>query len=131
MGIKTEQNLKSWDEIGKPLFERKEIYFPKKQLSLYLKSKNWGITGNHKATVLSINSNLEFHPDKNTEYIFKGFGEIIYKSENGKLKIYYSNFIPEIPKNFKSEIQVELIELKGNEWRVLNRKVNAGYKKFE
>jgi hypothetical protein len=42
--MKVERELAGWEEIGKPVFEREQIYFPNKKTSLYLKSKNWGLT---------------------------------------------------------------------------------------
>lgn len=86
--MKVERELASWDEIGKPIFERKQLYFPSKKASLYLKSINWGLTGDHKITVVSPTRELKFETDSTSEYIFHGFGGIIYKTEKDTLKIY-------------------------------------------
>tara|TARA_R110000868_G_scaffold399453_2_gene673201 strand:+ start:3123 stop:3512 length:390 start_codon:yes stop_codon:yes gene_type:complete len=129
--MKVEREFASWAEIGKPVFEKEQIYFPNKKTSLYLKSKNWGLTGDHKITVISTKSDFEFQPDSISEYIFHGFGEIIYKVENSTLKI-YSHQKPKIPPKFESEINVELIEVKNNaEWNKLNAKTKNEYRKFE
>ena len=131
LGMKTEEELSSLDEIGKPLFQKKKIYFPNKKTNLYLKSKNWGLTGDHKITVISTKSDFEFQPDSINEYIFNGFSEIIYKVENNTLKIYCQEK-PKIPIKFNSEINVEFIEVKNNsEWKILNEKIDNNYKKFE
>jgi hypothetical protein len=131
LGKKVERELASWDEIGKPVFEKEQIYFPNKKTSLYLKSKNWGLTGDHKITVISTKSDFEFQPDSISEYIFHGFSGIIYKVENNTLKI-YSHQKPKIPPKFESEINVELIEVKNNvEWNKLNDKTKNKYRKFE
>ncbi|MFD1015471.1 hypothetical protein [Winogradskyella rapida] len=131
LGMKVEREFASWDEIGNPVFEKEQIYFPNKKTSLYLKSKNWGLTGDHKISVLSTKSDFEFQPDSISEYIFHGFGGIIYKVENNTLKI-YSHQKPKIPPKFESEINVELIEIKNNsEWNKLNDKIKNEYQKFE
>ena len=131
LGMKVERELASWDEIGKPLFEKEQIYFPNKKASLYLKSKNWGLTADHKISVISTKSDLEFEPDSISEYIFHGFGGIIYKTVNDTLKI-YSTQKPKTPPKFASEINVEIIEMKNNlEWIKLNDKIKNEYQKFE
>ena len=129
--MKVEREFASWDEIGKPVFEREQIYFPNKKSSLYLKSKNWGLTADHKISVISTKKEMEFQPDSISEYIFQGFGGIIFKTENDTLKI-YSTQKPKIPPKFESEIKVEIIEIKSNpEWIKLNNKIKNGYRKFE
>ncbi|MBD8491000.1 hypothetical protein IFO69_19765 [Echinicola sp. CAU 1574] len=130
LGMKVERELASWDEIGKPVFEKEQIYFPNKKTSLYLKSKNWGLTADHKISVISTKSDLEFQPDSISEYIFHGFGGIIYKMENDTLKI-YSTQKPKTPPKFESDINVEIIEIKDNlEWIKLNDKIKNEYQKF-
>jgi len=129
--MKVEREFASWDEIGKPVFDNKQIYFPSKKSTLYLKSKNWGLTADHKVTVISTKSDFEFQPDSISEYIFHGFGGIIYKVENNTLKI-YSHQKPKIPPKFESEINVELIEVKNNvEWNKMNEQIEINYHKFE
>ena len=125
-----EREFASWDEIVNSVFEKEQIYFKNKKTSLYLKSKNWGLTGDHKISVLSTKSDFEFQPDSITEYIFHGFGSIIYKVENNTIKI-YSHQTPKIPQKFESEINVEIIKIKNNmEWSKLNDKIKNEYQKF-
>ena len=82
-------------------------YYKKKgKTALYLKSKSWGLTGNHKITVLSKNPQQEFHLDTTSEYIFNGFEEIIYSIEEDTLKI-FSWQSPKQPEKFDSEIQIK------------------------
>ncbi|WP_339758711.1 hypothetical protein [Algoriphagus aquimarinus] len=131
LGMKLERELAGWDEIGKPLFEKEQVYFPNKKTSIYLKSKNWGLTADHQISVISTKPDFEFQPDSISEYIFHGFGGIIYKVENDTLKI-YSTQKPKVPPKFESEINVEIIEIKDNlEWIKLNDKIKNGYQKFE
>jgi hypothetical protein len=129
--MKVEREFANWDEIGKPVFENKKIYFPNKKTTLYLKSKNWGLTADHKVSVISTNPDFEFHPDSISDYIFQGFEEIIYKVEDNTLKI-YSHQKPEVPPNFESEIKVELIEINNNiEWDKLKAKIENNYQIFQ
>ena len=131
LGMKLERELAGWDEIGKPSFEKEQLYFPNKKTSLYLKSKNWGLTADHQISVISTKPDFEFQPDSISEYIFHGFGGIIYKAENDTLKI-YSTQKPKVPPKFESEIKVEIIEIMDNlEWIKLNDKIKNGYQKFE
>ena len=81
--------------------------------------------------MISTKSDLEFEPDSISEYIFHGFGGIIYKTVNDTLKI-YSTQKPKTPPKFASEINVEIIEMKNNlEWIKLNDKIKNEYQKFE
>lgn len=126
-----ERELTSWEEIGKPVSEKRQIYFPEKMTSLYLKSNNWGLTYNHKITVITTDSGLEFKADSISEYIFYGFGGLIYKAQNDTLKI-YTRQQPKIPPKFESEIIVELIEIKNNsEWNKLKAQIDNNYQIFE
>ncbi len=129
--MKLERELASWDEIGKPVFERKELYFPSKNASIYLKSINWGLTGDHKITVVSPIRESNFDTDSISEYIFHGFGGLIYKTEKDTLKI-YSMQEPFLPTNFESEIKVQLIKIEDNgEWIKLKKEITDNYRIFE
>jgi hypothetical protein len=129
--MRVERELTSWEEIGKPVSEKRQIYFPKKMTSLYLKSNNWGLTYDHKITVISTDSDLEFKADSISEYIFHGFDGLIYKVQNDTLKI-YTRQQPEIPPKFESEINVELIEIKNNtEWNKFKAQIHNNYQIFE
>lgn len=131
VGMKIQEGLTEIDELGKPHYNKEQIYFPKKNTSLYLKSKNWGLTADHKVSVISTSSELEFEPDSISEYIFQGFGGLVFKTVSDTLKVYTTQK-PNIPQGFKSDVIVEFIELKDNrEWIKLNEKIKNGYRKFE
>lgn len=129
--MKVENNLSKLDKIAEPIYEKKKINFPNENTTLYVKSKNWGLTGNHKNTVISTNPDLEFQADSVTEYVFQGFSEIIYKTDNDTLKI-YSHYEPSIPSKFDSKIKVEFIKIRNNvEWNELKGKIENYYQIFE
>mgnify|MGYP006159871009 CR=1 FL=1 len=126
---KLKKDTDALDEVGKPKFEKLEINFPHKNSKIYLKSKNWGLTGDHKIYVISTNPTYEFHPDSLSEFIFEGFDEIIYHTENDTLKI-FSRLTPKMPKKFDSEIKIKITEINNNkEWNEI--KVKDGYQIFE
>jgi hypothetical protein len=126
---KIKTDIDSLDEVGKPKFEIKHIDFPNKNTKIYLKSKNWGLTGDHKISVISTNPVYEFHPDSLSEYIFEGFEEIIFYAEKDTLKI-FSKQTPKMPKKFDSEIKIKIIEINNNkEWNEIKEK--DGYQIFE
>lgn len=128
--MKAEREFASFDKIGKPFFGKKQIYFPNKKTSLYLKSKNWGLTADHKISIVSTKPDIEFQPDSISEYIFHGFGGLIYKTANDTLKIYTTQKI-QIPSKFDSEIHIDLIKINNVEWIKLNDKLKSEYQKFD
>ena len=129
--MKTESELSNWNEIGEPIFKKEEINFPKEKTSLFLKSKNWGVTGNHKVTVISTKADLKFKVDSLSDFVFKEFTDIIYKKNNDTLKI-YSHYEPTIPAKFDSKIEVEFIKVHNNtEWNELKEKIENNYQIFE
>lgn len=123
--------LSNWDEIGKPLYHKKAIYFPRKNTYLYFKSKNWGLTGDHKVSVISTKSNSEFLPDTISEYVFYGFENIIYKVEGDTLKLYSNQDILK-PQKFESEIFIKTITIKNSiEWIDLKKNIQNEYQIFK
>jgi hypothetical protein len=131
LGMRVEREFTKWDETFKPEYKIESIYFPEKKESIYLKRKTWGITGNHQTTSISTKKELQFETDTISDYVFKGFSNIIFKAEKNKL-IIYSHHKPEIPLKFESEIKIELREYENNtEWNNLKKKANSSYKIFE
>jgi len=128
--MKTEKFLTDLDEIGKPSYEVSRLYFQEKGTSIFLKSKTWGLTSDHKVTVISTKPNLEFHPDSATEFIIYGFEDIYYKIKKDTLLV-YNSCVPDKPKEFSSEITVRFIELEGSDQRRLEEEYKKGIKKIE
>jgi hypothetical protein len=130
IGTRYERFMTDLEQIGKPVYKREQIYFPDKKETIYLKSKNWGLTGDHKITVISTNPDYEFYPDSISEYIFHGFGGLIYKKSNDTLYI-YDGQSPKKPTNFDSKINIVIEKTQGREWRNLDDKIKNDYRKFE
>src|SRR5699024_8170549 len=94
-------NLPEFD----PNISVEKIYSKKYNESIYLKKKNWGITGNHQ--VIAISTPPDGNPDlnKKTDFIFKGLSNLFYKFENDTLHI-YTNKASDVPSNFSSNIEI-------------------------
>ena len=122
LGTKYERFMTDLEQIGKPVYNREQIYFPDKKETIYLKSKNWGLTGDHKITVVSKNPDYEFFPDSTSEYLFHGFDGLIYKKSNDTLYI-YDGQTPKKPINFNSNINIVILNTQGKEWRDLDSKI--------
>jgi hypothetical protein len=126
-GMSLEREKQEVDSIGKPSYKSKKLVFDKNGAKLYLKSKNWGLTGDHSVTVLSLNPETEFHPDTTKEYVFHG-DKIIYRQTNDSLIVYYGE-LKSKPKIFNSPVKLKFIE--SNDYQSLNEQVLKGLQKFE
>ena len=128
LGMKTERKLSELFD-NKDLIERTQIHFKNKMTSLFLKTDKRDYE--NPQTVLTTKLKLEFNPNNETEYIFKGNYPLVYKVNKDTLKIYCRKK-PTIPKNFNSEITVKIIEIKNNvEWNKMNELIDKGFQKFE
>lgn len=130
LGIRFERLTADFEEIGKPVYIKEQIYFPEKNETVYLKSKIWGLTGDHQITTISTNPDSEFFPDSTSEYIFYGFEALIYKKSKDTLYI-FAGQTPEKPVNFNSKINIVMIKTQAIEWTSLNEKIKNNYRKFE
>lgn len=52
---------------------------------LYIKSKNWGVTGDHQLTIISTEDEREFEVDSTRQIIFNGLEPFLYKVSNDTL----------------------------------------------
>ena len=75
------------------------IYIESVNDTVYLKRKNWGITGDYQIVVLSNNSKEEILPNLSEEYVFKG-STFFYKVDNSMLHLFV-RVASDIPVNFK------------------------------
>lgn len=126
-GVSLEREKQEVDSIGKPNYKFKKLFFDKNGARLYLKSKTWGLTGDHSVTVLALNSMTEFHPDSTKEFVFYG-DKIIYRQTNDSLIVYYGE-LKSKPKTFNSPVKLKFIE--SNDYQSLNEQVLKGLQKFE
>ena len=88
---------------------------------LYIKSHNWGVTGDHQLTIISTDDEREFEIDSTREIIFSGLEPFLYKTSNDTLYLTVRRK-SKIPEGFNSTwtiIQTEvdnptMIKLKRN-----------------
>ncbi len=128
LGIKFEQEFSLLNDFGKPNYKMETIHFPSIEVgtSLYLKSKTWGITGNHSVSVISTNGNYEFEPDTLSDFCFYDFDEIVYKVEADTLKIFTLKDL-QLPPKFNSKVNVDIIKLKHTDYAALRKEIKSGY----
>lgn len=129
IGIQWERFWSSPVEFAEPYYSMQRVYFSGKNQPLYLKSKTWGLLGNHTATVISNKPDLEFHPDSTFDYIFSGVDNLLYEKQADTLLVYHT-YKPHIPDRFYSEINVKLVELDIHKWRALRDKAVDGIQIF-
>lgn len=126
-GMLLERELTKWDEVGKPTYNMRNLYFDKQKTRLFLKTKTWGYTGDHSLTVLSLNSDKEFQPNAKQEYIFDG-DELFYKQTTDSLIIYYDSLISK-PNLFSTSVKVKLVKYK--DYQALNDVLKNSLQKYE
>ncbi len=118
------------DELGVPTFEKKVIPFHKHDTWLYLKSKTWGITGNHRISVLSASDELDFEPNEKTDFIFEDFEKIIFRSTPDSLIVYVNHEVT-MPVNFQSPVYIRIVKLNSNEYIEISEKQEGGLQAFQ
>jgi hypothetical protein len=92
----------------KPVVEIKEIRSKIHTDKLYIKKKQWGITGDHQLIVISGSPDENFEPDSNKDYIYKGLEPFYYSFSNDTLKI-TANIESNVPKEMKTSIVIQQI----------------------
>ena len=71
-------------DASAPTYNRVELVSGNNN-KLYIKSKNWGVTGDHQLTVISIEDEREFEIDSTRQIIFNGLEPFLYKVSNDTL----------------------------------------------
>ena len=67
-----------------PTYNRVELVSTDNE-KLYIKSTNWGVTGDHQLTIISIDDEREFEIDSASQIIFRGLEPFLYKVSNDTL----------------------------------------------
>ena len=92
-----------------PTYNRIELVSTGKQ-KLFIKTKNWGVTGDHQMTIITTDDQEEFIIDSTKQVIFKGLDPFLYKVSSDTLFLTLRQK-SRIPANFKSHwtiIQTEV-----------------------
>ena len=80
--------------------------------SLYIKTSNWGLTGDNQITTISTNDNINHDKIENDEYyVVFGLEPFLYRQNMDSL-ILYSRGVIKVPKKFKTK------------WKIISRSVD-------
>jgi hypothetical protein len=73
---------------------------------LFIKTQNWGLTGDNQITIISPTNDIDFDK-KETEdyYIFNGLEPFLYRQSNDSLILYLRTKV-KTPKNFKTKWKI-------------------------
>ena len=128
-GMQCQRAMTSLESIGEPSFKREHLYFAKLDTSIYIKSRTWGLTGNHSLTVISLDESKEFFPDSLTEYIFDG-SKLFYRRTKDSLIVYYYS-ISSHPSQFNTNVSLKFKEIDIQTYYMMDEEVRTGLRKFE
>ncbi len=64
--------LNQFADTWQPTYKIIELESKINSSKIYLKSKNWGVTGDRQISIISSDNDREFEEDSIKEYIFKG-----------------------------------------------------------
>ncbi|WP_148041376.1 hypothetical protein [Rufibacter immobilis] len=98
------------DSMG-PTYSQVELVYEKSNSKLYLKSKNWGVTGDSQLTVISTDNEPEFEADSTADIIFHGLSPFLYQVRKDSL-ILFVRKKAEIPNGFKTN------------WTIIQNEIN-------
>lgn len=92
--------LSKLTDANAPTYNRVELV-SEDYHKLYIKSKNWGVTGDHQLTMISTEDEREFEIDSTKQIIFNGLEPFLYKVSNDTLFLTLRQR-SKIPDGFKS-----------------------------
>ncbi|AOM79940.1 hypothetical protein [Pedobacter steynii] len=114
-------------DFGRPTYRIIPILSQDKKSTIYIKTKNWGVTGDHQLTVVSTSPEKEFESDSTKEIIFKGLEPFLYKSNKDTLFLYvWEKSI--IPENFRSKWIVKQTEIDNS--KMMNLRKDNSFNKL-
>jgi hypothetical protein len=104
--------LWSWYEAIAPYdnIVLEQVDFPKLNQAVYLKKKNWGITGDGQATVISTSDERTVDTASQTDFSLYGLGHIFYRKSGDTLIVFTRHKFKE-PAKFNSNIVIKQVEL--------------------
>jgi len=92
--------LSKLTDANAPTYNRVELV-SEDYHKLYIKSKNWGVTGDNQLTMISTEDEREFEIDSTKQIIFNGLEPFLYKVSNDTLFLTLRQR-SKIPDGFKS-----------------------------
>lgn len=107
--------LNALDDIDMHLIEDNYIIdFEELNEKVYIKTKMWGLVGNHSEILLSTlpfnNTHEEYN--KETQFVFINSTELYYQKKGVDSLLLYVDYKSEIPQKLTTKIKIKQIELK-------------------
>ncbi|WP_316820380.1 hypothetical protein [Pedobacter gandavensis] len=115
-------------DFGRPTYRIILILSQNNKSTIYIKTKNWGVTDDYQLTVVSTSPEKEFEPDSTKEMIFKGLEPFLYKSNKDTLCL----FVREksiIPENIRSKWIVKQTEVDNP--KMMSLRNDSSFKRIE
>ncbi len=106
----------------KPTHRQFELVSSDNKSRLYIKTENWGITGDSQQTIIT-SDNDEFEIDSTRQIIFNGLEPFLYKQSSDTLVLYVRTKA-KIPHDFKSTWTIIQIEVDNPKMMDLRRDNN-------
>lgn len=115
-------------DFGRPTYRIIPILSQNKKSTIYIKTKNSGVIGDHQLTVVSTSPEKEFEPDSTKEMIFKGLEPFLYKLNKDTLFLFvWEKSI--IPENVRSKWIVKQTEIDNP--KMMNLRKDSSFNRIE
>lgn len=114
-------------DFGHPNFEIVTLTTQDNSSKLYIKSKNWGVMGDHQITIISTDDEKEFEADTIRDYVFKGLEPFLYKVINDSLFLYVGQRV-KTPPSFNSKWTIMQVEIKNSKFSKM--RLDGNFKKI-
>ena len=122
--------MEKLENAFQPVYTKEQIHSHKLKETIYLKSKTWGISADHRIYVISTNRDTKFEPSESSEYVFRGFDDLFYRQTEDSITFYVTQ-IPNVPEIFSTKFQLEFVELSNPEFTQLRIESKYGIQRFE
>lgn len=87
-------------------FKTTEIKSKQVDEKLFIKTANWGLTGENQTTVITLSNDTDFDKKQSDDYyVFSGLEPFFYRQANDSL-ILYSRTKVNVPKRFKTRWKI-------------------------
>lgn len=114
-------------DSSEPAYTYFELISEKDNSKIYIKSKNWGMTGDHQITVISGSGEREFEVDSTTQLVFHGLEPFLYQVKEDSLILYVREKVG-VPEGFKTNWVVKQNEIENPE--MMRLRTNPSYKRM-
>jgi hypothetical protein len=110
-----------------PAFSQVELVSKDSSSKLYIKSTNWGVTGDRQITIISLDEDKEFKVDSTSQIVFQGLEPFLYQVRTDSLFLFVRQKA-EVPVNFKTNWVIIQNEIENPEMMTLRD--NPAYKRM-